>query len=303
MNYTLRKNGTGCYFGNHFVGAFGYADGITLLCPSRSGLQNMLSICESFGKEFNVTYNPKKTEGCIFSKIVSDAKKVVLCKQEIDWKLSMKYLGNILLYNLNDKNDVKFKRGNFVASVNSLLANFKVASSDVLNMLFLSYCCSFYGANVSTLDNKNLNALFTSYNIALRNVWKLPYNSHRNIIYDLSGQPSLHDILISRFIVRFNGMLTVDNDFVNYIVRNAVTDSSGPIGQNLRYLDSMNKLHWCKHASGINVVCKVGHKCHNNLLKHNLKELCDCRDGVLYIPGMTHDEIVEIISYLSTCDN
>ena len=98
-------------------------------------------------------------------------------------------------------------------------------------------------------------------------------------------------------------MLTVDNDLVNYIVRNAVTDSSGPIGQNLRYLDSMNKLHWCKHASGIDVVCKVGHKCHNNLLKHNLKELCHCRDGVLCIPGMTHDEIVEIICYLSTCDN
>ena len=67
-----------------------------------------------------------------------------------------------------------------------------VAASDVLNMLFLSYCCSLYGANVCTLDNKHL--LFTSYNISLCNVWKLPYNSHRNIIYDLSGQPSLHDI-------------------------------------------------------------------------------------------------------------
>ena len=64
------------------------------------------------------------------------------------------------------------------------------------------------------------------------------------------------------------------------------TDSSGPIGQNLSYLDSMNKLHWCKHASGINVVCKVGHKCYNYLLKYNLKELCNCRDGVLYIPGI-----------------
>ena len=58
--YTLIKNGTGCYFGKHFVGAFGFADYITLLCPSRSGLQNMLLICGSFGKEFNVTYNPLK---------------------------------------------------------------------------------------------------------------------------------------------------------------------------------------------------------------------------------------------------
>ena len=85
-----RKNGIGCYFGTgtHFVGAFGYVYDITLLCPSRSGLQNMLSICESIGKEFNVTYDPKKTEGCIISKIASDAKKVELCKQEIDWKIS-----------------------------------------------------------------------------------------------------------------------------------------------------------------------------------------------------------------------
>ena len=43
----LKEKGIGCYVGYHYVGAFAYADDLTLLSPSRSGLQSMLSLCES----------------------------------------------------------------------------------------------------------------------------------------------------------------------------------------------------------------------------------------------------------------
>ena len=44
----LRDAGVGCHIGGEFLGAFGYADDVTLLAPSRQALQIMLDICEDF---------------------------------------------------------------------------------------------------------------------------------------------------------------------------------------------------------------------------------------------------------------
>ena len=50
------------------MGALAYADDLTLLCPSLHGLRSMLSTCESFGKEFDVKFNPKKSECILFQR-------------------------------------------------------------------------------------------------------------------------------------------------------------------------------------------------------------------------------------------
>ena len=60
----LGQNGVGCHIGNTFHGTFGYADDLALICPSVKGLQNMLSICEDYDKEFDVKFNAKTV--CMF---------------------------------------------------------------------------------------------------------------------------------------------------------------------------------------------------------------------------------------------
>ena len=95
---TLKNSDIGCHIGCYYVGSIGYADDLTLLCPTRHGLQKMLNICETFGSKYNVTYNPKKTVSIIFHKLlIIDAKCVTLCNVDIEWTTSVKYLGNILL--------------------------------------------------------------------------------------------------------------------------------------------------------------------------------------------------------------
>ena len=47
----LKSNGIGCFVGHHFCGAFGYADDIILLCPTLSGLKEIIKICESYSIE------------------------------------------------------------------------------------------------------------------------------------------------------------------------------------------------------------------------------------------------------------
>ena len=62
----LEKGGEGCWVGNQFYGAIGYADDLTLLAPTVSSLSKMIKICEEFSNEYNVKYNPDKTVCMLF---------------------------------------------------------------------------------------------------------------------------------------------------------------------------------------------------------------------------------------------
>ena len=57
----LRKFNIGCKIGNSFLGVFGYADDLTLLCPSLAGLKQMLNVCEDYAKEYNILFNASDT--------------------------------------------------------------------------------------------------------------------------------------------------------------------------------------------------------------------------------------------------
>ena len=50
----LKDLGIGFYIGQHLCGAAGYADYITLLCPTRSGLRKLIEVCEKYAKLHHV---------------------------------------------------------------------------------------------------------------------------------------------------------------------------------------------------------------------------------------------------------
>ena len=53
----LRKSKSGCYIGSYFAGAMGYADDLLMICPSRKGLQEMLSIAENYAAEHKISFS------------------------------------------------------------------------------------------------------------------------------------------------------------------------------------------------------------------------------------------------------
>ena len=54
--------------GHHFVGVFGYADNIILLCPSGSELMKMIKICVEYANEHGIIFNGKKSKYLVFGK-------------------------------------------------------------------------------------------------------------------------------------------------------------------------------------------------------------------------------------------
>ena len=56
----LQETGIGCHMGHRFSGALAYADDITLMSPSRSGMAILVKVCEKYAVEYDIIFNSKK---------------------------------------------------------------------------------------------------------------------------------------------------------------------------------------------------------------------------------------------------
>ena len=57
----LQKSNVGCRYGNLYMGAFCYADDISLLSTTVSGLKDMLKICERYVNKYKMHFNVSKS--------------------------------------------------------------------------------------------------------------------------------------------------------------------------------------------------------------------------------------------------
>ena len=64
----LSEQGLGCHLHGQFVGAFIYADDVTLLAPTSTALNVMLETCSNFAQRYDIQLNSSKTKYMYFSK-------------------------------------------------------------------------------------------------------------------------------------------------------------------------------------------------------------------------------------------
>ena len=57
----LRQNNIGCRYGPHYMGVYGYADDISLLCPTVSGMKEMLKTCKTFAQQHDILFKASKS--------------------------------------------------------------------------------------------------------------------------------------------------------------------------------------------------------------------------------------------------
>ena len=53
----LQESGIGYHMGGHYACALAYADDITLISPSMTGLRKMSSICEQYASAYDILFN------------------------------------------------------------------------------------------------------------------------------------------------------------------------------------------------------------------------------------------------------
>ena len=287
----LEKSGLGCHIGKQFLGGFGYADDLKVLCPSVGGLQKMINICEKFGQEFDVMFNAKKTVGICYGNISTPTiRHVYLNGVPIKWENSVKYLGNILSQNLSDAADIRLKKGSFITAVNKLNYVFKGIDSFTRIKLFQTYCTAWYGCQSWQLGTTDANALDIEWRKAVRRTLGLPAMTRSMLLPGLAGSRPFYQQHCDRINKFLNSMLQSKNVTVKYIATRAQTNTFGAMGRNFAYLKLISKSDQIDSAKQTYIDARIA----------QISELIRLRDGSDQIDVLDQDELQDILVHVCT---
>ena len=196
----LQETGVGCHMGHHFSGVLAYADDITLLSPSRSGMAILVKVCEKCAAEYDIIFNSKKSQLLHFRgrRCCTINKGIEINGQHVNISSSAVHLGHTIS-SVDRSKILKSAINNFWRHFTMFMSNFSSLSASMRNALFNQFCCSFYGSPLWLLTSGSVQSLCINWRKALRSLWKLSPRTHCDIITALSQNMPLIVNLEKRF--------------------------------------------------------------------------------------------------------
>jgi len=173
LSNLLHNLNIGCFVGFTCVNHLFYADDICLLAPSAMGLQQLINVCEQYGSEHDILYNPIKSKcmAVLPNRYKLTVPTVTLNNIDLEYADNIKYLGVVLQNNLKDEADIVRQLHSLYASSNTLLSKFSRCSIPVKQTLVESYCLNFYCATLwCEYSKKSFSKIRVAYNNIFRNI-------------------------------------------------------------------------------------------------------------------------------------
>ena len=197
----------------------------------------------------------------------------------------VKDLGIIMTHNMSDEEDIRKKRGEFIGRTNYIIARYGHQSSIVKSKLFNSYCSNVYGAETWNFKDSAFSNLATSWNIAVRTLWGLPYNTHRKFLPGLNRSDHIKNEIYARTLSLYQRMYDSENEFVSFITLCSYNDARSIMRKNIRIMDNC-----IDQASDFETLSEIS----------ILNDLRLCMDGITEIEGFSKDEIEYMYEYTAT---
>lgn len=169
----------------------------------------------------------------------------------------------------------------------------------ILHMLRLIniYATSFPGSSLWRINSESVNRIYTTWNINIRQLFKLPYNTHRYLIEPISGCRHLKTILCSRFINFYSKLLSNHRFCIRFLVNICTNDASTIVGGNLAYLQkdcNVSKQDLDRYV--VKEKCIYHHAPDEFRWKIPLiLELLDVRNNLLSVPPFESNEITDML--------
>ena len=211
----LKQSNVGCYVGDKFMGAFGYADDSTILAPTLTSLKLMLRICDEFGKKFNVLFNVSKYQ---FLDYCKDQDEMLNCihlnGNFIKTQQYAMHLGHPVG---QAASDVAIEQGtnSFVTTVNGVLSYFSYAHIDVKYKLFKIFCMPLYGCILWDFWSKTMKRFCIQWRKCLRKLLNLSPLCHSKYLPLIVNDMPLDVQLYKRFIKFICNIINSDNSCVS----------------------------------------------------------------------------------------
>ena len=239
--HLLKMSGSGCMIGNFYAGVHGYADDLLFICPSRSGLQEMLDIASEYVKEHRISFSTdirpekSKTKGIVFCdrKLRYDPEPLRLDGNPLPWVEKSKYLGNKLTGYMNGySDDIKEKRAQFIERNCELNQEFSCAHPQVKSKINRIYNSSFPGSVLWDMSLPNTEMIMNSWSVAVKHMWGLPYGAHRYLIEELSGTHA-RTMLMCRYVKFIKSIRKSTKLAVQYLFQKVKDNVNTVTGKNI----------------------------------------------------------------------
>ena len=291
----LEESGIGCYIGHTYYGSPTYADDMTLICPSIGGLQKMVDICANFGLEYDILYNAKKTVcTCFTRKRQMPVFDIYLNGQRLECTEEVKHLGIYMRYDLSTETDILKKRGDFIGRTNHILSKYKGMASEVKCKMVSSHCCHYYGSETWNFNDKHFKVILTTWNIAIRHSWNLPYDA-RTYMLPILANHYARDIIFKKFLSLYQTFKNSSNNSIRILFQNIINDQRSAMMRNISVINN----EWDTDSTDGRVpdyhLSEEQSQCINSLIEIN-----HCLYGIMQVPGFSSSELRDMYECLAT---
>ena len=204
----------------------------------------------------------------------------------IKWQSRVKYLGNMLSYDLCDDADVSAKECVFISAVN------RGVPSNIKVKLLQTYCTAWYGCQTWQLGTTAAGSMETQWKISVRKTLGLPPRTRSILLPGLAASLSFihqHQRRVSQLL---NTMMSSTNSDVQYIAWRSVANTTGALGRNRAYLYIHRNLSGDPDLDG--------HDAEVNARITLIHELLRVRDGLDRICEFTKSDAEEFLGHIST---
>ena len=205
-----------------------YADDSVLLAPSPSALQELLSICEEYGYEYEMIYNTKKTVCMKFLPKCFrhlDDPLVYLYNNPLKWVIEQKYLGVIISSDKLDNADVCRQIRYTYTQGNTLVSNFRNCLREVKCQLFKTYCYSLYNCYLWCSHTAGvMNRMKVAYNDVFRSLMNVRRGDSISHVYVCENVLGFDALLRKSIFSFYKRVLSSSNILVNTIVSSTYFD-------------------------------------------------------------------------------
>ena len=126
------------------------------------------------------------------------------------------------------------KRGNFIQKNCEILQEFRNFHPSVKVKINQIYNTHFTGSPLWDLSCRETEMLENSWNVAVRNMFRLPYDTHRNLIEPVSNTTHIRQVLVKRFLTFIARVKQSNKLKLGHILKNIEYDTRSISGKNLR---------------------------------------------------------------------
>ena len=207
--------------------------------------------------------------------------------------------------------DTVEKRAQYIGKNIELNQEFSFAHPVLKSRINQIYNSSFYGSMLWNLKGEKTKQLINSWSVSVREMWNLPWNTHRTFIEPLGGTHA-QTLIYTRYIGFIQSIRKSNKMAVIYLLEKVVQDLNTMTGQNVRHiLEQTQETDIFKiNRNQLKGTFKFQEMPADEAWKVNLvKEITDINHSVLILGddeaenvlNFTQVELNEIMDYVATC--